>query len=171
MNSLNFDETLRIVFLISAMFAVFLATFLSFRTRGESSFQKIKNLVGTDKTCLSDLHLAIDEINKVGKGRYTLIDAVNIKLNNCDFKLAKCNFSSVGFAGYNDAGTATSNYSKAIYVFSLDKTSSEIANKMHGLLKLWDKSENIAIFSVKDFNKLEKKIELELHEVNNDISS
>jgi hypothetical protein len=158
-------DIIKIIILLTFPLIIF---FLMLRNRGATSFQRIRNLVNTDETHLSDLRLSFDEINKVSKRTYTLIDTVAIKLNGYDFDLVKCSVSSVGtvggYAGESTGGinTISSNYSKAIYILSTNKSSTEIAKKMQDLLKLYDASETIAIFSVKDFKILEKRIKKEL---------
>jgi hypothetical protein len=162
MNSIDLGILLPFIVLIS----VIVLCALIYGTRGGASFQRIKDIIGTKDICLPDLYQAIDKINKVSKGTYTLVDAVKIKLYGCDFDLIKCHFSSIGFgslAGGSDSnyGSPTSYDSTVIYILSLDKASSEIAKGMCDLLKLRDASENIAIFNIKSFGRLEEKIEQE----------
>jgi hypothetical protein len=118
-------------------------------------FNEIKEIVGYKEADLTSSYTAINEINNVSKGTYTLIDSVDVKLDGYNYKLVKCVL-------HNCSGIESQRFSTSLYICSLDRTSSAVAKGMYNLLRLADESERASIFIVRNVRRLKNKIEEEL---------
>ncbi len=135
-----------------------IACFLLIRWRNTYCFNMIRKIVGSKKTGMPDLYTAIDGINNVIKGKFSIKDFIDIKLDGNDYKLMRGLFTSIGPNGeYGPMGAVFSSN----YICSLDRASIENAKRMSDLLRLSVQSGNAAIFIVKNNRKLKNKIEKE----------
>jgi len=126
--------------------------------RNRYYFKKIKKIMGCKKTKESELYSAIDEINDMIKGTFSIIDYVDVSFHSNAYKLFKGTYASTGPAGeYGFSGMVFSSN----YICSLDEVSSANAMGMKNLLELKAKSGNTAIFTIKNIRRLKNEIEKE----------
>ncbi len=134
------------------------ACFILIKWRNTYYFNMVRKIVDSKKTGMSDLYTAIDGINNVIKGTFSIKDFIDVKLDGNDYKLMTGLFTSIGPNGeYGPMGAVFSSN----YICSLDRASLENAKRMNDLLRLSVQNGNTAIFIVKNTRKLKNKIEKE----------
>lgn len=132
--------------------------FLLIELRNRYYFNEIKKIVGSKQTDMSNLYTAIDGMNN-RKGKFSIVDYVDVKFDGKDYKLIRGVFTSIGPNG---------EYSPIMWVFrsnyicSLDRASLENAKEMKDLLKLSVQDGSTAIFIIKNIKKLKNRIEKEI---------
>ncbi len=127
--------------------------------RNDYYFKRIKKIMNSRKTEESKLYAAIDEINNKNKGKFSIIDYVDVKFHGNPYKLFKGTFASIGPMG--EYGFSTTLFSSN-YICSWDAVSSSNAVGMKDTLKLSIQNGNTAIFTIRKIRRLKKEIEKEL---------
>jgi hypothetical protein len=131
--------------------------FLLINLKNKYYFSEIKGIVGSNKSDMPDLYKAVDEINKVIKGKFSINDYVDVKLNGNNYKLIKGYFASITFLGeYGPTGRLFGTN----YLCSLNRTSLERAKGMNDLLRIVAENGNMGIFTIKSMRRLKKRIEV-----------
>ena len=135
-----------------------IAFFLAVRFRSKHFFNEIKEIVNSKKTGSSDLYAAVDAMNGISKGKLSIDDYVDVKLDGNDYKLIRGSFSSIAAASeYGLTMTVLS----GSYICALDKASLENAKWINDLLRLSVQHENAGVFLIRNIRKLKNRVKKE----------
>ncbi len=96
---------------IILIFIVAICTFLIV-SRNDYYFKRIKKIMNSKRTNETELYAAIDEINNKNRGKFSVLDYVDVKFHGNAYKLFKGTFASIGPAGEYGFSTTifSSNY-------------------------------------------------------------